>query len=85
MDRIVPEKGREDGGAHSGAEMGEIPQEQEGWRERMGELIERHAEDYLHEGKRLLRTLRRTLVFVSLMVALVAAGVVVLLAFALLR
>lgn len=43
-------------------------------RERMLDLVERHGDDYLVEGKRLLRRLRRTIVIVG--VVAVAALVV---------
>ena len=68
-----------------GGETGGTPQDGERWRERLGELIDRYAEDYLREGKSLFRTVRRTVAIVGTLVALAALGLVVVIAYAVLR
>jgi hypothetical protein len=73
------------GGTPVGGETGGTPQDGERWRERLGELIDRYAEDYLREGKSLFRTVRRTVAIVGTLVALAALGLVVVIAYAVLR
>lgn len=54
-------------------------------RERVFDLVERHGDDYLEEGKRLLRRLRRTIVVVGLVATVTLLVVAGLLAYAILR
>jgi len=46
------------------------------WSDRLGDLVDRHGDDYLQEGKKLLRRARRTVTIVgALAVLLMLAGV----------
>lgn len=54
-------------------------------KERVFDLVERHGNDYVVEGKRLLRRVRRTVTLVGALVGLVAITILALVAYAVLR
>ncbi len=54
-------------------------------RDRMWELVDRHGDDYLQEGKRVLRRLSRTIVVVGIAVVLALIAIAVIVGVALLR
>jgi hypothetical protein len=60
------------------------PPERRVW-ERILDLLERHGDDYLEEGKRLLRRLQRTLVVVAIVAVVTSLAVVALIVYAVLR
>ncbi len=78
-------KGWEEKQTRVGGDTGEPPRDREPRVDHVWEMIEQHAEDYLLEGERLLRTLRRMILFVGVAVALAGVGLVAVVAFALLR
>lgn len=54
-------------------------------RDRVWELVDRHGDDYLDEGKKLLRRARRTMMIVGVVVAVTAIAIVAIIAYAILR
>jgi hypothetical protein len=54
-------------------------------RDRLSQLVEWHGDDYLEEGKKLLRRTRLTVTIVGIVVAVVAVAILVLIPYAALR
>ena len=54
-------------------------------RDRIWELVDRHGDDYLQEGKRLLRRARRTVTIVGIVIAAAAIAVAAVAVYAVLR
>lgn len=54
-------------------------------KDRLFDLVERHGDDYVVGGKRLLHRVRRTVTIVGTLVALVAVAILALVAYAVLR
>ena len=65
--------------------MNSTEEPQEPLRDRMWELVDRHGDDYMEEGKKLLRRARRTVTVVGIVVAAVAIAIVVVIVYAVLR
>lgn len=61
------------------------PQEPRRVRDRVWELVDRHGDDYLDEGKKLLRRARRTVTIVGIVVAVAAIAIVTVIVYAVVR